>query len=109
MIKRTVKKIIEDAFLKDKVFSIDGFGDKDKIFFYPDDPNAEEKFKEAVRRDRLLEQHIKDNNLILIRISYDQFHDSRKNPYFYDECIEKLFTIINSNNPGIFKIGNKYE
>ena len=69
----------------------------------------EEKFKEAVRRDRLLEQHIKDNNLILIRISYDQFHDSRKNPYFYDECIEKLFTIINSNNPGIFKIGNKYE
>lgn len=39
--KRTVKKIIEEAFLKHKFFSIDSSGDKDKIIFYPDDPNAD--------------------------------------------------------------------
>lgn len=40
MDKLTVKQIVEKAFLKDRTFGIDGSGDTDKIFFYPDDPDA---------------------------------------------------------------------
>lgn len=69
---------------------------------------GEAKLEETKKRDECLNQFILENNYILIRISYDQFHDSRKNPYFEEECLNQLCKILKNNKSGIYKIGKYY-
>lgn len=71
---------------------------------------SREKLIEVQRRDRLLDGYMIDKGLVLIRVSYDQFHDSRieGKAYFKQECLDKLQSILETNQPGVYKIGDKY-
>lgn len=101
---------------KSKRKQIDMADKKSNIYVEFDGPThfksmgREEALLEVKRRDALLEEHIKNNNLILIRISYDQFKDKRKNGgIFKEDCLIKINKILNDKIPGIYKIGIYYE
>lgn len=98
-------------------------GDKEKriyiefdgvIHFEP--KYGEEKLISIQQRDQELDQHISNHNWTLIRISYDQFVYKTKQinkikqdeSYFKQECLDKITEILNSKNPGIYKIGEAY-
>jgi hypothetical protein len=68
-----------------------------------------DKLAETKRRDGLLDGYMIEHELVLVRISYDQFHDNKTNPYFKPECLNALTQIIRTGNPGVFKIGEMYE
>lgn len=75
--------------------------------------NQLDKLLEIQRRDKLLEEHIIQQKLLLIRISYDQFQDKKKNGgYFNKECLNQLFELIEMRKKeqlyGVFKIGEEY-
>jgi hypothetical protein len=94
-------------------------GDKSKrIYIEFDGPyhshlfnkNDATKFNEIKLRDILLEECIEERQWILVRISYDQFHDSKTkgNEYFQPDCLEMLLSIIRNNRPGVYKLGKYY-
>jgi hypothetical protein len=58
--------------------------------------------------DKLFDKYIIDNNLILIRISFDQFRYGSK-PHFIQTCLDQLISILNNPSPGIFWIGTAYD
>jgi hypothetical protein len=69
-----------------------------------------ETFENTKKRDLLTEDFILKNNKTLIRISFDQFKDQRKNGgFFKEDCLKKLYYILDSKLKGIYKIGDKYE
>ncbi len=67
-------------------------------------------------KDNEVDAHIKNHNWTLIRVSYDQFVYSTKiinkvkhdASYFKQECLDEIVRILNSNVPGIYKIGSTY-
>lgn len=67
-------------------------------------------------KDNEVDEHIKKHNWTLIRVSYDQFIYSSKMinkvkhdaSYFKQECLDEIVRILNSNVPGIYKIGAVY-
>lgn len=98
-------------------------GDKNKRIYVEFDGilHFEPKFgddslKRIKQKDREVEQHIKNHNWILIRVSYDQFVYSTKivnkvkydTSHFKQECLDEIVRILNSNVPGIYKIGSTY-
>jgi hypothetical protein len=77
---------------------------------------GEEKLKLIQQKDKEIEEHIFNHNWTLIRVSHDQFCYSTKiidkvkidSSYFKQECLDKILEILNSNIPGIYKIGSAY-
>jgi len=86
-----------------------------KVHFYP--IFGEENLNQIKLKDKALEDYISKHNWTLIRISQDQFvYSSKKiggvktdNSHFKQETLNKLLQIINSNKPGIYKIGKYYD
>lgn len=58
-------------------------------------------------KDKLLNEHILENNWTLIRISYDQF-SYKAQGHFIDSCLDSLKKILSSSVPGLYFIGNMY-
>lgn len=69
------------------------------------------KLSQIQHRDKMLENLIIKNKWLLIRVSYDQFiyKNSSENSYFEPSCLEEIIRIIKTAEPGVFKIGKKYE
>lgn len=98
-------------------------GDKEKRIYIEFDgilhfePRRGTEILEKIQqKDKEIEQHITNHNWTLIRVSYDQFKYSTKmvnkvkqdNSYFKQECLDKIVEILNSNQSGIYKIGEVY-
>lgn len=66
---------------------------------------SDEEFERTKLKDKILDEIIVERNLMLIRISYDQYHSKRG----YDaECISKLVQYLANIQCGVFKIGKLY-
>ena len=78
--------------------------------FHFNEYSNKEKLENTKYRDACLEKFIIENNLTLIRVSYDQFKDKKnKGGIFNQDCLDTIFDIIKNKKIGIFKIGKKYE
>lgn len=73
-------------------------------------------FKEITRQCSLERAHEVDEqlntyaireNFMLIRIGYDQW-DNHRGGFFKPECLKKLFELLTSPNPGVYKLGTVY-
>ena len=112
-------KLISNKSLKKQM----DMGDKNKRVYVEFDGilHFEPKFgdqtlKRIRQKDIEIEQHMKNHNWTLIRVSCDQFIYSSKMinkvkhdaSYFKKECLDEVVRILNSKIPGIYKIGAAY-
>lgn len=73
-----------------------------------------EQLKEIQLRDKELDQAILNQDLTLIRVSYDQFNyktdpETGQKGFFTKECIQKILNVLSDPKPGIYRIGSAYD
>ena len=68
---------------------------------------GEEALQDARKRDNELEMAVVDNEMTLIRISYDQF-TYKDGGHFSEHCLKWLFELLKDPKPGVHRIGNSY-
>ena len=64
-----------------------------------------EEFERTQTKDKILDQIIVERNLMLIRISFDQFHQKRG---FSENCIRKLTELLANVKCGVYRLGTSY-
>jgi hypothetical protein len=107
------RKIRSDKFKAYKQRDVD-IGDADKrIYIEYDGPlhfkqTSMNQLEGVQERDRLLDEHIIKHGWFLIRVSYDQFSYRKSDYGFKNECLEKVFGILDDPLPGVHKIGAAY-
>jgi hypothetical protein len=59
-------------------------------------------------KDYLLDEYIKTNGFVLIRVSFDQFSYRKSDYGFKKECLDRIFEILDNPIPGVYRIGTLY-
>ena len=108
------RKIRSDKFKPYKQRDID-IGDADRhLFIEYDGPlhfkqTSLNQLDEVREKDILLNNHITDHNWTLIRIGHDQFSYRKSDYGFKKECLDILFSILDTPTSGVHYIGKVYE
>lgn len=65
------------------------------------------QYSEIKRKDLIVNQIANNKDIILIRISFDQWNE--KTGIFKQSALDKIQEILKEDKPGIYKIGKEYE